>query len=96
MSAGILSVIKRPLVTDKNTVHMATNVYAFEVKSEATKTDIAKAVEKAFRVNVEEVRTMNCRGRKRRMGRYVSRVPHFKKALVRLAEGQKIKIFEGA
>jgi hypothetical protein len=39
---------------------------------------------------------MRCRGRAHRMGRYVSKIVHFKKALVKLAEGQKIKIFEGA
>ena len=96
MSAKILGVIRKPLITEKNTSHIAANVYAFEVDSDANKNDIAKAVEKAFRVTVEDVHTMNCRGRARRMGRYVSRVPQFKKALVRVAEGQKIKIFEGA
>ena len=64
--------------------------------TKADKKQIAKAVEVAFHVKVMEVRTMNCRGREQRMGRYVSKVNKFKKALVRLADGQKIKIFEGA
>jgi large subunit ribosomal protein L23 len=72
------------------------NVYAFEVADKASKTAIKKAVEVAFQVKVIDVHTMQCRGRAHRMGRYVSRVNHFKKALVKLAEGQKIKIFEGA
>ena len=96
MSAELLSVIKRPLITEKNTSHLQGNVYAFEVAPKADKTAIAKAVELAFKVNVIDVRTMNCRGRARRMGKYVSKINHFKKALVRLADGQKIKIFEGA
>jgi len=96
MSASSLNIIKRPLVTEKNTGHLQGNVYAFEVADGADKKDIAKAVEAAFRVKVVGVRTMNCRGRKHRMGRFVSKVDYFKKALVRLADGQKIKIFEGA
>lgn len=96
MLTDVLSVIKRPLITEKNTSHLSGNVYAFEVASGAGKHQIARAVETAFRVKVEEVRTMNCRRRSRRVGRYLSKVIHYKKALVRLAEGQKIKIFEGA
>jgi large subunit ribosomal protein L23 len=96
MLTNTLAIIKRPLITEKNTTHLASNVYAFEVEKSAGKNDIAKAVEKAFNVKVVGVRTMKCRGRQKRMGRYVSKVNHFKKALVQLAEGQKIKIFEGA
>jgi large subunit ribosomal protein L23 len=96
MSTDVFSVIKKPLVTEKNTAHISANVYAFEVDSSAGKVQIAKAVEKAFKVKVVEVNTMNCRGRERRMGRFLSRVGHYKKALVRVADGQKIKIFEGA
>lgn len=96
MLTNSLAILKKPLITEKNTSHLSGNVYAFRVARKANKTDIAKAVEKAFRVKVIEVRTMNCRDRSRRMGKYVSKVEHFKKALVRLAEGHKIKIFEGA
>jgi large subunit ribosomal protein L23 len=96
MSIDSLAVIKRPLITEKNTGHLQENVYAFEVAPTAGKQQIAKAIETAFKVKVIDVRTMNSRGRQRRMGRFVSRVPHFKKALVRLADGQKIKLFEGA
>ena len=95
MSAS-LNILKRPLITEKNTGHLQGNVYAFEVADKANKNDIAKAVETAFRVKVVDVRTMNCRGRQHRMGRYISKIGYFKKALVRLADGQKIKIFEGA
>jgi large subunit ribosomal protein L23 len=96
MSNNSLTVIKRPLITEKNTGHLQGNVYAFEVNRKANKNQIAKAVEEAFKVKVIDVRTMNGRGRQHRMGRFVSGVEHYKKALVRLAEGQKIKIFEGA
>jgi large subunit ribosomal protein L23 len=95
MSAS-LNILKKPLITEKNTGHLQRNVYAFEVADKANKNDIAKAVEKAFQVTVIDVHTINCRGRQHRMGRFVSKVGYFKKALVRLADGQKIKIFEGA
>jgi large subunit ribosomal protein L23 len=96
MNTNAYEVLKRPLITEKNTAHLAANVYAFEVCRDASKDQIASAIEKAFKVNVINVRTMNGRNRRRRMGRFVSRIRHFKKALVSVAAGQKIKIFEGA
>ena len=96
MSAEVLQIIKRPLITEKGTALLESNVYSFEVATSATKADIKRAIEKAFKVNVTSVNTINSRGRARRMGRYVSAVKHWKKALVRVKDGQKIKIFEGA
>lgn len=95
-NSEILRLIRRPMVTEKNTGHLAGNVYAFEVDRKANKVQIARAVETAFQVKVDEVRTMNCRGRVKRSGKYLSGVNKYKKALVRVADGQKIKIFEGA
>lgn len=89
-----LKVVRRPLITEKNTGHLDGNTYVFEVEKTATKNDIAKAVERAFEVKVLDVRTMNCRGRERRMGRFVSKVPYFKKAFVKIPDGQKIRVFE--
>lgn len=91
----MLEVIKRPLVTEKNTIHAAANTYAFEVDPKATKDQIKKAVEKSFDVKVVGVRTVNCRGRQRRTGMKLSKVTYWKKALVKLAEGSKIALFEG-
>jgi len=96
MSAEVLQIIKRPLITEKGTGHLEANVYSFEVAPTATKADIKRAIEKAFKVNVTSVNTINSRGRARRMGRYVSSIKKWKKALVRVKDGQKIKIFEGA
>ena len=89
-------VIKRPLVTEKNTLHAEALTYVFEVDPGADKTEIKKAVEKAFNVKVVEVRTLNCRDRARRAGARLSKVRSWKKALVKLAEGSKIALFEGA
>ncbi len=89
-------VIKRPLITEKNTINNAAGVYVFEVDLKADKVAIKVAVEKNFKVKVDSVRTAICRGRGKnnKFGR--GAVPRWKKALVKLAEGEKIALFEGA
>jgi large subunit ribosomal protein L23 len=90
-------VIKRPLVSEKNAVHSEqANTYAFEVDRTATKEEIKSAVEKAFRVKVEDVRTMICRGRYFRKQMRLGAPKPWKKALVKLKAGEKISVFEGA
>lgn len=69
--------------------------YTFEVAPDATKVEIRKAIEKLFEVKVLSVRTMNCRGKDRRVGRSVGRRRHWKKAVVEIAEGEMIDVFEG-
>lgn len=95
MSTEYFDIIKRPLITEKGSLNLKENVYSFEVSRDANKNQIAKAVENIFKVKVEKVRTVNARGHQKRVGRYISKVPHYKKAFVKVAEGQKIKIFEG-
>ncbi len=89
-------VIRRPLVTEKNTVQNEMGIYVFEVDQRADKTQIKSAVEKAFKVKVVGVRTANCRSRARRVGKTLSPKLYWKKAFVRLASGEKLKLFEGA
>lgn len=89
-------IIKRPLITEKNTIHNAAGVYVFEVELAANKTDIKQAVEKAFRVKVDSVNTVVCRGHAKRSKFGLSKVPYWKKALVKLVPGEKIALFEGA
>ncbi len=69
--------------------------YTFEVAPDATKIEIRKAIEQLFEVKVASVRTMNCRGKDRRVGQSVGRRPHWKKAIVEVAEGEMIDLFEG-
>lgn len=88
-------IIKAPLVTEKNTFHNAAGVYVFEVDTKATKTEIKNAVEKNFKVKVEGVRTAVCRGHSKYTKFGLTKVPHWKKAFVKLAEGEKIALFEG-
>ncbi len=89
-------VIRRPLITEKSTLHKEMhNQLAFEVDRRANKIEIKKAVEKIFKVRVKDVRTMNYRGKQKRLGRTVGRRPHWKKAIVTLQPGEKIEFFEG-
>ena len=90
-------IIKKPLISEKNAGHAEdSNTYAFEVAMSANKVDIRKAVEKAFGVKVEAVRTQICRGRYFRKQAKIGPPKHWKKALVKLGAGEKISIFEGA
>lgn len=88
-------VIRRPLFTEKSTrVQERDNQYAFAVDPEATKREIADAIAKLFEVQVTNVRTQNYRGKVRRMGRFAGRRASWKKAIVTLAEGQTIELYE--
>jgi len=89
-------IVKKPLITEKNTVHNAMGVYVFEVEREATKPEIKIAVEKSFGVKVQSVKTAQCRARSKMSKFGAGAVPHWKKAYVRLAAGEKIALFEGA
>ncbi|MCP3956811.1 MAG: 50S ribosomal protein L23 [bacterium] len=94
----IQDVIRRPLITEKTTLmREVENTYAFEVARNANKIEIRRAVETQFKVKVAEVRLAHMHGKERRQGRYAGRQPDWKKAYVRLAEGEKqIEFFEGA
>ena len=89
-------IIRRPLITEKSTLQKELhNQLAFEVDRRANKIEIKKAVEKIFRVQVQDVRTMNYEGKRKRLGRTEGRRPHWKKAIVTLKPGEKIEFFEG-
>ncbi len=86
--------IIRPLITEKNTELMVLNKYCFEVARDATKADIKQAVENIFNVRVTNVHTMNRRGKMKRYGRSFGYQRDWKKAIVTLAEGDMIDLFE--
>lgn len=89
-------VIRRPLVTEKSTVGRETqNLVTFAVDPHANKHEIARAVETLFHVSVMDVRTMRMPRKTKRVGRFLGRKPEWKKAIVKLAEGQTIEFFEG-
>ena len=87
----IHEVIRRPIVTEKGVSKKdAERTLCFEVARAANKTQVKAAVEKVFRVKVEEVRTMNLYGKMRRRGRFTGYRPDWKKAYVRLKAGEKM------
>ena len=91
-------ILKRPIVTEKITGLQDARQFAFEVPIEANKIEIAKAVEKKFKVTVVSVRTMTVKGKRKtqltRRGRFEGRKNTWKKAVVTLKEGDKIDYFE--
>ena len=91
----LYEVLRRPLVTEKNTMLQAQNKYAFEVAKEANKPQIKQAVEKAFKVKVTAVNVITVPGKTKRVGRRQVQTPSWKKALVTLKPGDKIEFFEG-
>lgn len=88
-------ILRRPLITEKSTDMQEEGRYSFEVATEATKHQIKWAVEEAFSVKVIKVNTMNVKGKRKRFGPRVTLQKSWKKALVTLAPGQTITIFEG-
>lgn len=87
-------VIVRPVVTEKSTDLGEQDKYVFEVASDANKNEIKQAVERFFGVKVREVRTMNVRGKPKRLGRFMGRRKDWKKAVVTVQSGEKIDLFD--
>jgi large subunit ribosomal protein L23 len=93
---NVHEVIRKPLVTEKSNIgREENNLVTLAVDPRANKHEIKRAVEELFEVSVIEVRTMRMRGKSRRVGKFVGRKPEWKKAMVKLAEGQTIEFFEG-
>lgn len=92
----IYQIIKEPRITEKaNLQKEGANQISFKVDRRANKIEIRKAIETLFKTKVLEVKTMNVRGKRRRMGRNSGKKPDWKKAIVKLAPDQSIKFFEG-
>ena len=89
-------VIRKPLVTEKSNIgREEQNLVTFAVDPRANKHEIRHAVEQLFKVKVVDVRTMRMPRKTRRVGRFAGRKTAWKKAIVKLAEGQAIEFFEG-
>jgi large subunit ribosomal protein L23 len=92
----VYEVIKRPIDTEKTRYQAEDGKYTFEVDRRANKQQVKEAVEQIFDVEVLSVNTMNMPGKRGRYGRrMVTRKPAWKKAIVTLAPGERIDIFEG-
>jgi large subunit ribosomal protein L23 len=90
-------IIVRPVVTERST-ELADDrgAYTFIVNRDANKIEIKNAVEKLFGVKVDTVRTANYRGKWRRVGMSYGKKAAYKKAIVTLADGERIDVYEGA
>jgi len=89
-------VIIRPVVSEKSYALIAEGKYTFRVNDRAHKTQIAAAVEEIFDVPVAAVRTSKVRPKPKRRGVSLGRTRGWKKAVVQLAPGERIELFEGA
>ena len=87
----LYNVIRRPLITEKGLgVKETEGTLVFEVAPDASKTEVKQAVETLFKVKVDSVRTSNMLGKERRRGKFSGFRPDWKKAYVRLKEGEKM------
>lgn len=97
--ATIYDVLRRPLVTEKSSYQSGRlNQYSFIVADDATRTQVKDAIETLYDVNVVRVNVINVpakRGRRLRSRRLLVRKPAYKKAIITLADGQRLEIFEG-
>lgn len=91
-------IIIKPIITEKATKAQEKQQYTFQVDINANKIDIAREISKKFNVTVVDVRTMQYKPKTKtqltRRGRFTGKTTSFKKAIVRLKEGEKIEIFE--
>ena len=89
-------IILKPVITEKSMLGAEAKKYTFKVAKDATKIDIARAIEEIYSVEVIKVNTINVRGKSRRYGRFEGTTPSWKKATVTLsAKSKKIDFFEG-
>lgn len=86
-------ILIRPMITEHTTDLMAEGKYVFIVDKRANKIQISDAVEEIFNVKVEKVNTINVKGKVKRRGRIVGKRNDYKKAIVKLAEGETIEFF---
>ena len=90
------NILTTPLVTEKTTlVGEANNQYVFKVVKDANKLEIKSAVEKMFEVKVDSVQVLNVKGKEKRFGQRLGRRKNWKKAYVRLKDGQAIDFAGG-
>jgi large subunit ribosomal protein L23 len=97
MRLDLYDIIRLPRITEKGTrLKEKSNVLTFEVKADANKVQVRKAIEGIFKVKVSDVTTVNIPGKRKRMGAREGRRSDWKKAYVTLKPGEKIDMFEGA
>ncbi len=97
MKAALHDVLLQPLLTEKITaMRERENTVGFLVRRDANRIQIKQAVESLLKVKVERVNVLNVRGKTKRLGRFVGKRPDWKKAFVKLKEGEKLELYESA
>ena len=96
MSLHPSEVLIRPVISEKSYEQIAQNQYTFRVHKDAHKTQVRQAVEELFEVKVERVNIVKVQPKPKRRGLHKGVKPGWKKAIVRLRQGDTIEIFEGA
>ena len=91
----LANVLIGPIITEKGSSLSETGKYMFKVNMRASKLDIARAVTETFKVNTVSVNTMIVKGKTKSFGGRTKRQPNWKKAIVTLAPGQSLQLFEG-
>jgi large subunit ribosomal protein L23 len=91
----VYDVLRKPLITEKNTDLQAQGKYVFEVAIGANKAQVKQSVEAAFKVTVTGVNIIMVKGKTRRAGKRTMVTSPWKKAIVTLKSGDKIELFEG-
>ena len=95
MFIDLHDILIEPVLSEKATALREQNKYVFKVAPSATKLQIKDAVAKLFNVKVVNCTTINVRGKEKRVRGKLGRTANWKKAIVRLAPGETIKVFEG-
>ncbi|SEP26556.1 50S ribosomal protein L23 [Propionispora vibrioides] len=93
--ANARDILIRPYITEKSTALMAADKYTFIVPLKSNKVEIRQAVEEVFKVKVLAINTIRVPGKTKRMGKTAGKRPDYKKAIVKLAPGERIEFFEG-
>lgn len=90
---SLADIVRRPIITEKAISLLVENQYTFEVSPKASKPEIKAAIESLFDVTVVGISTLNPSRRSRRVGRFMGYKPTYKRAIVKLAEGDEIVLF---
>ena len=92
---NVHQVLVKPTITEKSTILQESGKYTFRVAPKANKVQVKEAVEKSFNVTVLDVNITKAHGKRKRYGSRISKKPDIKKAVVTLAEGDRIELVEG-
>nr|YP_009313544.1 Ribosomal protein L23 [Galaxaura rugosa]SCW21798.1 Ribosomal protein L23 [Galaxaura rugosa] len=86
-------IVKKPLLTDKSTQLLEENQYCFKIQKNVRKPDIKQAIEYLFNVKVVSINIMNLPPKKHSVGKFIGRKPIYKKAIIKIKDGNSINLF---